>query len=186
MESSKDTISLKTPPSTCCTQWYPCIQVWLAARCPRRTGCPWKGVWGGCTTTQANPSPKYGSDLGMHLRTSEDPLTGSAGILIKGLLPLLLNKFCNYLMLLLDSICVLFVFEPLQYRAEMWVMRYSYLFLIFFFDMLEERKGRQLYTLCLMLRSPLFAVWESYNAILIPEVILLKGSEVKVLASITR
>lgn len=34
--------------------------------------------------------------------------------------------------------------------------------------------------------SPLFGVWESYNANLILEVILLKGSGVKALVSVTR
>lgn len=30
--------------------------------------------------------PKHRGDLGMHLCTSEDPLTGNAGIVIKGLI----------------------------------------------------------------------------------------------------
>lgn len=90
-------------------------------------------------------------------------------------------------MLLLDCICVLFVFEPLQYRAEMWVMRYSYLCLIFFVTGLEREREDNDKTLYLILcSSPSFGVWESYNANFILEVILLKGSEVKVLASITR
>lgn len=87
-------------------------------------------------------------------------------------------------MLLLDSIYVLCVFEPLQYRAEMWVMRYSYLCLIFFLQAWGE-KGKT--TTNIVLDAMFFSfVWERYNANLILQVILLKGSEVKVLASITR
>lgn len=67
----------------------------------------------------------------MHLCTSEDPLTGNAGVVIKGLITITntaakssyMNKLCNQPMLLPDSICVLLVFKPLQYIVEMWVMR---------------------------------------------------------------
>lgn len=56
-----------------------------------------------------------------------------------------------------------------------------------FFDGRWNRKGRQLQTLYLMQRSSLLCtVWESYNANLILEVILLKESEIKILANITR
>lgn len=55
----------------------------------------------------------------MHLCTSEDPLTGNAGVVIKGLLEITsiaakasyMNKFCNQPMLLPDSISVLFFFQ---------------------------------------------------------------------------